>query len=288
MTSHDHRHSPSQTAEDFTTSEGLRAVLHRLHREGPEAWKHDRIAADLVSFAAAKYAALARKHGLDEWEAASAAFDVMRTRSAREADDPWAVVTRAVQVSCIAEERGQGLLCATHQARRPHVSAFHDPERFADRESPLVDYHPAFQVLDLIPILGDDNNADTARDIASARIAIDQAVAFFALLGWPADTARAATEHVCGVVARTGSRHSAYEVLRRDKHARALLDLPSDAWSALVHVLLGNQHPAYQATATGRGILFRMLLGEGLAALLGDDDLVMMAAMAAPRTGSPR
>ena len=34
------------------------------------------------------------------------------------ADDPWAVITRAVQVSLIAEERAAGLLCSTAQARR--------------------------------------------------------------------------------------------------------------------------------------------------------------------------
>src|SRR5690625_6827167 len=70
----------------------------------------------------------------------------MRTPSARRAMDPWAVVTRAVQITCIAEDRAQGLLCSVHQARRPHVSVFHDAERFSDRENPLTDYHPAFQI----------------------------------------------------------------------------------------------------------------------------------------------
>jgi hypothetical protein len=98
--------------EDYTTGEGLRALLTRLHAEGPGAWRTDPTAAKLMQYAADKYAALARKHGLDPWEAAGAAFDVMRTRSAREADDPWGVVTHAVRITCIAEERAQGLLCA--------------------------------------------------------------------------------------------------------------------------------------------------------------------------------
>src|SRR3546814_19811675 len=117
----------------------------------------------------------------------------MRTRSAREAIDPWAVVTRGVQVTCIAEERGQGLLCATHQARRPKVSAFHDPERFADRENPLADYHPAFHVIDRYPII-EDANPDAASDTDAARRAIDRAITLFTTLGWPEDTARAAIE----------------------------------------------------------------------------------------------
>src|SRR5699024_4489436 len=118
---------------DFTRSEGLRALLNRLHEGGPGAWQSDPVAADLMVYAADKYGALARKHGLDPWEAASAAFDVMRTKAARTANNPWGVVTHAVRITCIAEERGQGLLCSVHQARRPHISAFHDAER--DRKS---------------------------------------------------------------------------------------------------------------------------------------------------------
>lgn len=280
-------HYPSQPREDFTTSEGLRALLRRLHHSGTHAWKHDRVAADLAVFAAEKYAALARKHGLDPWEAASAAFDVMRTRSARDADDPWAVVTRGVQVTCIAEERGQGLLCATHQARRPHVSAFHDPERFADRENPLADYHPAFHVVDTYH----DTEPDVSEEDAvagTATHAVEVSIALFVTLGWPESTTRAAVEHVCGATARAGSRQSAYEMLRRDKHARALLDLPADAWTTLLHVLLGHPHPAYRATSTGRGVLLRILVGEALPDLLIDDDLVAAIATTAPKHGSGR
>ena len=141
--------------EDYTTGEGLRALLARLHEGGPGAWRTDATTAKLMQYAADKYAALARKHGLDPWEAAAAAFDVMRTRSAREADDPWGVVTHAVRITCIAEERAQGLLCSTHQARRPHYSVFHDAERLSDRENPLDDYHPAFHITDPHP---DDEN----------------------------------------------------------------------------------------------------------------------------------
>lgn len=283
----DNNRPAPQPSEDYTTSEGLRALLHRLHDMGAGAWAHDRVAAELAAFAAKKYAALARKHGLDPWEAASAAFDVMRTRSAREAIDPWAVVTRGVQVTCVAEERGQGLLCATHQARRPQVSAFHDPERFADRENPLADYHPVFHVVDRY-FIPEDDDSNTTRDVDTARRAIECSITLFTTLGWPGKTARAAIEHVCSEVARSGSRESAYELLRRDKHARALLDLPADSWSSLLHTLLGHPHPAYRATSTGRGILLRLLVGETLPMLLSDDELVMVIAMSAPVRGSTR
>lgn len=282
---------PPEAEEDYTTSEGLRALLERLHHEGPGAWKHDPVAAGLVGYAAEKYAALARKHGLDPWDAASAAFDVMRTRSAREADDPWAVITRAVQITCIAEERAQGLLCSTHQARRPHISAFHDAERISDRETPLLDYHPAFQTTDNPPVLADDAESDETglAPCASARSAIEDTVALFTMLGWLPDTARSAIEHVCGALTKAGSRQSAYEALRRDKHALALLDLPAGSWSALLRVLLGYPNPAYHATSAGRGILLRLLIGENLRSLLHDDDLILAISMAAPaRSGDRR
>ena len=151
MTTTTHTGSPQRGPENYTTSAGLRALLARLHAAGPGAWARDPVAGELMQYAAQKYAALARKHSLDPWETASAAFDVMRTRSAREAIDPWGVVTHAVRITCIAEERAQGLLCSTHQARRPHISAFHDAERISDRETPLSEYHPAFQVTDPEP-----------------------------------------------------------------------------------------------------------------------------------------
>lgn len=278
--------------EDYTTGEGLRALLGRLHEEGQGAWRTDPTAARLMTYAADKYAALARKHGLDPWEAVSAAFEVMRTRSAREAEDPWAVVTHAVRITCIAEERGQGLLCSTHQARRPHYSVFHDAERLSDRENPLDDYHPAFHTTDPDPGNDDEESrpeaAGPAAVVTSASGAVEDAIAFVTVLGWPPQTARAAVEHVCQALARAGSRQSAFEVLRRDQHSRALLDLPGTSWTALLRVLLGNPAPGLCATSAGRGILLRLLIGETLPVLLHDDDLVLTVSLAAPKHGGGR
>jgi hypothetical protein len=275
--------TPSTHGEDFTTSEGLRQVLIRLHEAGPTSWEHDHTAGALVSYAADKYAALARKHGLDPWEAAGAAFEAMRNESTRTARDPWAVVTRAVQISCLAEERGQGLLCSTHQARRKQYRAFHDPERISDRETPLSDYHPSFHVYDQIDEPDDDVDADEGSGVAvSALSAVDECVALFTGLGWPPDVARTAIDYVCTALARTRSRMSAYEALRRDKHALAFLDLPRDSWTVLLHALLGHPHPALQATPAGRGILLRLVIGEPIRAILHDEDLILAIALAAP------
>lgn len=266
---------PHPEASDFRTSEGLRALLEHLAEHG---WHDNPQAQELMAFAAERYVPLARKHGLDIWEAASAAFDVMRTPAARKATDPWALVTHAVRITCIYEERAQGLMCSVHQARRAHVSAHHDPERFSDRETPLYEYHPAFH-------LTDPHHHDQQEDMdvdASVQATMAQATRLFVLLGWPAASAQAGVDHVTNALARIGSRRGTFEALRRDKHARALLDLPAPAWTCLLRTLLGHPNPAYAATATGRGILLRLLLGETLADLLGDDALVAAIVRATP------
>lgn len=274
-------------AEDYRTSEGLRALLKRLHAAGRGAWEHDPVAAELMAFAAEKYAALAHKHRLDPWEAASAAFDVMRTKAARTADDPWAVITHAVRITCIAEERGQGLLCSTHQARRPRYSIFHDPERLSDRENVLSDYHSAFQIKDVHDRDDTAEQAPAESAATTAASAVEDAITLLMLLDWPEGTARSAVEHVCVALTRVGNRHTAYETLRRDKHARALIDLPGRSWAVLLRALLGTPDPALAATGAGRGVLLRLLIGETLPVLLRDDDLVLTLSLAAPGISKP-
>ncbi|SJN15561.1 hypothetical protein FM104_00375 [Microbacterium esteraromaticum] len=277
--------SSREQRDRFEDSEALRSLLTRLHEAGRGAWRDDPEAAALMRHAAEKYAALARKHGLDPWEAASAAFEAMRGAATRRADDPWAVVTRAVQVTCIGEERGNGLLCSVHQARRPRYSVFHDAERFSDRENPLPDYHPAFRI---DPFADDQSDApgeddelllERTMNVASA---VEDTIAFFCLLGWAPDIARGTVEYVTGRLTESVSRASAFETLRRDRQARALLDLPSTSWTTMLRVVLGNPDPALAHTNVGRGLLVRLLIGEPLRALLRDDDLVLTAGLAAP------
>jgi len=264
----------------FEDSEALRALLNRLHDAGRGAWRDDPEAAALMRHAADKYAALARKHGLDPWEAASAAFEAMRGAATRRAEDPWAVVTRAVQVTCIGEERGNRLLCSVHQARRPRYSVFHDAERFSDRENPLPEYHPAFHV---DPFTEQDNEeAPASEPVTTVASAVEDTIALFSLLGWEPETARAAVEYVTARLAEAPSRASAFEGLRRDRQARALLDLPGASWTALLRIVLGTPDPSLAHTNAGRGVLLRLLIGEPLRALLMDDDLVLAAGLAAP------
>ena len=249
----------------YTKPEGLRAVLTRM-ADNEGSWRDDPEVAELMRYVSMRFAALARKHGLDPWEAAAASFEAMRATSARRADDPWALVTRAVQVTCIAEERARGLLCSVQKARRPRYSGFHDAERFSDRENALIDYHPAFRVMPK-----DDDARDSGEAVVSA---MEDATALFALVGWPADTARAGVEYVCARLADAASRPSAFEQLRRDCAARALLDLSRRSWRSMLRALLGCPDPAQEHTAAGRGILLRLIIGESLESLLHDDRLM--------------
>ena len=116
----------------------------------------------------------------------------------------------------------------------------------------------------------------------SAGSAAEDAIALLCLLGWAPETARASVEHVCGALMRAGTRQSAYEGLRRGRHARVLLDLPGRSWTVLLRALLGSPHPAYAATNAGKGVLLRLLIGETLPVLLRDDDLVLSLSLAAP------
>lgn len=273
---------PRERRDRFEDSEALRALLNRLHDAGRGAWRNDPDAAALMEYAANKYAALARKHGLDPWEAASAAFEAMQGAATRRADDPWAVVTKAVQVTCIGEERGNGLLCSVHQARRPRYSVFHDAERFSDRDNPLPDYHPAFHIDPFND--PDENEADEVRPEPTVNVtsALEDTIAFLTWVGWEPATARAAVEYITGRLAESVSRASAFETLRRDLQARALLDLPGTSWTTLLRVVLGNPDPTLARTNVGRGILVRLLNQEPLRALFVDDDLVLTAGLAAP------
>lgn len=266
----------------FENSERLRELLTRLDAEGPDAWRNDPVAAELMRHAADKYAALARKHGLDPWEAATAAFEAMRTAAVRRADDPWAVITRAVQITCIAENRANGLLCSVHQARRPRYSSFHDAERFSDRENPLTDYHPAFRADPFDTDDDDDGEAIEEPACTGVQPAVEDTIALLCWHGWEPEIARAAVECVCARLAESMSRAGAYESLRRDRHARALLDIPAPSWYRLLRIILGVPDAHLTGTSAGRGVLLRLLICESLRHLMDDAELGAAIKVAAP------
>ncbi|CAN5537963.1 hypothetical protein BH23ACT6_BH23ACT6_24950 [soil metagenome] len=273
------------SATDFTTAQGLRLLLVRLHYSGPGTWKHDEEAAELLEFAMNKYRALARKHGLQPQDAGVAAFQAMGTRAVRAAADPWAVITRAVQVTLIYDSRAQGLLCSTHQARRSSASANHDAERFSDRETELAAFHPAFHMPAEQDVRDwDENTAAEDGAPASAWVAADQAVQIMTDLGWPPVAARGCVECVCARLIRNGSRQAAFESLRRDHHVEAFLDLDHDAWMTVLRTLLGNQQPDFRHTTRGRGVLLLLLMGYLPSEIAADHELSHAIESTAPTT----
>ena len=285
-TSRRRRNRRHVTGCGFEDGEGLRTLLNRLQEAGAGAWQDDPEVAALMRHAATKYAALARKHGLDPWEAATAAYHAMRKLDPDTADDPWAIVTTAVRVTCIAEERGTGLLCSTDRARRAEYSVFHDAERFSDRENPLTDYHEAFRVDPFADEDPDGADLGTSEPDGQTGVgsAVEDAIGLLCLHGWDPQTARAVTECVCARLALSSSRAGAFESLRRDKHARALLDLSLASWTGILRVLLGNPDPHLARTNAGRGVLLRLLVDEPLRALDADRALTAAIRRAAPRT----
>lgn len=262
------------TSHEFQSPEGLRALLIRLHDAGPGAWRADREAAELMRYTAARYRRLARKHDLDPWHLASAAFEVMLTPSTRNARNPWAVVTRAVQITCNTDVRAAGLLVSPNQARHTkRLAGFHDAVRFAEREG-LADYHRAFAVAP------DDDDPEPGGDHGQVATALSDAVVLFVSEGWDAALVADCVEHVAYRLADLSSRRSAVEVLRRDRTVPVLLGLPPRSWAALLRIVLGHPAPKHAGTPIGDGVLVRLLNGEPLDSLC-DDDALMDAIRAA-------
>ncbi|GAB2570916.1 exopolyphosphatase [Leucobacter ruminantium] len=267
--------SANSVCHEFERSEGLRALLARLHAAGPGAWRGDREAAELMRYTASKYRPLARKHGLDAWAVASAAFEVMLAPSTRNAGNPWAVVTRAVQITCHAETRAAGILTSASKVRHTsRIAGFHDAVRFAERER-LADYHPAFTH-------HDDGDADENEHEARVFALLSATVALFVSAGWDAALIAECVEHVAYRLADLSSRQRGVEVLRRDRTIPMLLGLPPRSWSALLRIILGHPDPKHAGTPVGDGVLLRLLSGETLDALRDDAALVKMIRAANP------
>lgn len=267
------------TTPAFETSEGLRHLLVHLHYGGLTAWRDDPGATALLEFTMSRYASLARKHGLDPADAGAAAFDVMRTRAVRLADDPWAVVTHAVQLTLIYDSRAHGLLCSAQQARRGGMALCHDVERLSDHEFELADYHTAFQVEDDLDF---DEPPPIEEEPTNSFHALDAGVALFTELGWPPHTARIALEYIASRLICTGSRESAYESLRRDRQVRTMLELDQESWLDVLRAVLGDQHADRVWTSAGRGVLQRLLIGQTYDELAGDQEFADAIQAACP------
>lgn len=266
----------------FATPEGLRSVLCRLkdlEDHGHWAWRTDPEAERLMAYTVRRYRPLANRHRCEPEDSAVAAFEAMRTTAVRCAEDPWAVVTRAVQVSLIAEERAAGLLCSPAQARRQLVREHHDARRFSEYDTDLTSFHP------LLRAVGEpeDGEAPEGPHPTTAFEALDQCISLFVALGWADNTATCALDYISSQLMKTGDRTTAHAALRRDEIGRAFLDLSRSSWATLLRLTLGDPGVDYRNTRAGHGLLVLLLTDHPLIELLADDALVYEITNAAPR-----
>jgi hypothetical protein len=246
---------PAGSEPAFASSAGLRALLQRLHAAGPGAWREDPEASALLAYTIERYAPLARSWHRDPGEAGTAAFLAMTHDGVRRAADPWAVLTRAVQISLSAENHAERHLTSTARARR---------EQHEQREMPL-------RTGELVETLAAASLVDVDEE-PEAEPVIAETVLLLTVLGWPEMVAGAVVEYVAARLADAGSIAAAYETLRRDTAIRAQLDIERATWTGLLGVLLGGR--PQPGRPTRKGVLTRLLLGESVRDLLDDNQLV--------------
>jgi hypothetical protein len=197
------------------------------------------------------------------------------------------VITHAVALHTFYEERAQGLLCGTDQVRTDDVTDFHDADRISDHETSLADFHPSFWSLDDLsdvedPLAVDPDSEEPDAEPTNAWVALETAVEFFVDSGWSRAAAQMALECIAARLIRTGNKRSTFESLRRDPSIRCHLDIDQDSWIAVLHAVLGHDRPNLEHTATGRGILKRLLTGERYDELFHLTGIADVIANAAP------
>jgi hypothetical protein len=263
-------------APSFTTSAGLRALLDRLHAAGRGAWRTDPDAAALLAYTITRYQPLTRAWHRDPADAATAAFLAMIHDGVRRAGDPWAVVTRAVQVSLAAENHAERHLTSTEKARRAQHADLPVPVRAGEYTDVLLTAaEPGPGDRARSPLQDSDCEAAPTGDVTTA------AAELLVTLGWPAAVASPAVQYVSTRLADAGSVPAAYEALRRDTALRGQLDLDRAAWTGLLGLLLGAR--PQPGRLTRRGMLARLLLGETVTDLLADEQVVRAVTDALPQ-----
>jgi hypothetical protein len=244
---------------DFSTSEGLRTLLRELNEH--DAWATSPVAAELMAYATRKYAPIAKAWHRAPEDAAYEAFIAMRKRTTVKADDPWAVITRAVALGIAAEVHADRNMTSQDKARRPERRPDEEPVRAGHYEEFFYDIHPHNEPL-----------ADATEGDHSVDRVIRATCVFLVLTDWPARPVEQAVDYIAHRVTGLSSGDSAVAVVSRDLHIALRLGYTPEAWAALVRLVVG--------TNTGRrrtgqyGLFARVLLGDDVADLLRDDDLV--------------
>ncbi|MFD6175531.1 MULTISPECIES: hypothetical protein [unclassified Isoptericola] len=254
-------------------------MLIELHRR-PAGWEETE-ARELLRHCVERYRGLARKYGQTGEDAATAAYEALTAPATRWARDPWGVVTQAVQRTLQAEHRANGLLCGVEQARHLMHEPLFDAQRFAEhvsveRELAADDTGVDNSVLGAAVVEG-----RSARFVPAAD-ALAEAVRVFSFCGWPADVARCALELICSRLVEAGQRRRAFEYLRRHREGWGHLDLSQEQWTRVLTVVLGAQNPDLAATDLGRGLLWRLVVGQSREEICEDVRVTSALAMSAP------
>lgn len=271
MTMNLHSQQPQESTPEFTTPEGLRALLHRLHSNGPQAWRRDPAASELLAHTIQRYRRLAHKWHRDPADAAYAAFEVMRSPKILTATDPWGVVTRAVQRQIVSETMGDRLLISAARARKG--GTFVDaPTRAGDRDW-LYDQTPGMEAFG-------DEDEHHGGDIVRLREVITEIIDLLIGLGWPDPATDNAVDYVLSRTGDAGSLANAREILRKETDMPARFGLPQHCWPSLLRVLLGGKNRP--GRPTHKGVLVRLLDYETIDTLMEDHELILEIAVAAP------
>lgn len=263
----------------FTSPEGLRQLLLRLHDAGPGVWATEPEAEALLEHCAHRFGALARRYRQTPHDAAVAAFEVLRAAATARAVDPWAVVTRAVELTVQANERADALLCSTGKARRLMSGEHHDVVRFGERDDGARSWTDHLDAItDSRRRSSDDTFADPSpvNGVApgEVRVAVANIVELLVALGWPRAVVTNGLDYICSRLIEAGNPATAFEYLRRDLTPLTLLDIPHRSWTALCRIVLGPDDGLGQIS----GLLRRVLSGEPIATLLADQKLVSQVA----------
>jgi hypothetical protein len=267
----------------FASPEGLRQLLLRLRDAGPDAWATDPEAEALLDHCAHRFGALARRYRQTPHDAAVAAFEVLRAPATVRAVDPWAVVTRAVELTVQANERADALLCSTGKARRLMSGGHHDVVRFGEREDgdrSWTDHLDTVTAVGRRPPDDSSTRASSVNGVAPGEVpvAVANIVELLVALGWPRTVATNGLDYVCSRLAEAGNPATAFEYLRRDLTPLTLLDIPHRSWTALCRLVLGPDDGLGHVT----GLLRRVLSGEPISTLLADRRLVSQIVRSAP------
>lgn len=259
-------HHQPDPAIDFTTPEGLRTLLIDLNARN--AWATDPVAAELMVYATAKYLPIAKAWRRDPGDTAYEAFLAMRKSTTVRADDPWAVITRAVSLGIAADTHADRYMTSQDKARRPSKRPTEEPVRAGEYEEYLYDVHPHSPEAHA---QGDDSVVDRV---------IRTACVFLVATGWPAKPVEQAVDYIAHRIAGLSSHDSAVDVVTADLHMAVRLGYQAQTWRDLVRLVAGAKTRGNADRQLG--LFARALLGDDVSDLLEDPDLVASSRRTAP------